>query len=138
MAKTLNPVDFALGMPSALLKWAQSIHKTINGSIDQGVPNGKDSTGNYNSFSDGNSSGVLIRIGASGTSDNKYSWTTSNTPITINHGLFDSQGQPRQPIGVRLESSTKALSVYQPTTATTTEIFLSPTDATSYATVYVY
>jgi hypothetical protein len=132
MAKTLNPVDFARGMPAQLLQWAQSVHKQINGSLSMGEPIGKDSTGNYNAFNQGNTSGVLIRIGASGTSGNSYAWTTTGTGISINHGLL------KQPIGFHLVNSDKSLNIWQTVTPDVNTITLAPSDATANATVYVF
>ena len=130
MAKTQNPVS--AGVSGDTLRWAQSVHQTLNGAVDMGVPTGaKDSTGNYSKFSQGNTSGELIRIGAA-SSTQAVKWTTSNTAITIKHGL------QRQPIGVHLVNSDKALQIWQPTTATTTSIFLAPSDATANATIYVF
>jgi hypothetical protein len=131
MAKTQNPVS--AGVVGETLRWAQSVHKILNGAVDMGVPTGsKDSTGNYSEFSQGNGSGVLIRIGASGSVGVANKWTTTGTAITINHGL------QRQPIGVHLVNSDKQLQIWQPTTPTTVSIFLAPSDATANATVYVF
>ncbi len=139
MAKTLNPVDFARELPTSTLRWAQSLHKIVNGGVDMGVPTKKDATGNYNTFSQGNASGVLVRIGAHGSTGNKLTWAAgAGTPVTIQHGLVDSQNQPRQPIGVHLVASDKDLRVWQPTTPTTESIFLAPSDPTANATVYVF
>jgi hypothetical protein len=129
MAKTQNPVS--AGVSGDTLRWAQSVHQTLNGNVDMGIPTGKDATGNWSEFGQGNSSGVLIRIGAaSSTQANK--WTTTGTAIAVNHGL------QRQPIGVHLVNSDKQLQVWQPTTATATYIYLAPSDATVNATVYVF
>lgn len=136
MAKTLNPVS--TGLTGETLRWAQSAHKILNGAIDMGIPTEKDTTGNYNEFSQGNTSGVLIRIGAHGTIGNVYVWGTSSVAITINHGLVNSANKPRQPIGVHLVNSDKALQIWQPTTATTTSVFLAPSDASANATVYIF
>lgn len=132
MSKSVNPNDFALGMPTQQLKWAQSTHQVLNGQIDQGTPTSKDSTGNWNAFANPNINGVLIRIGASGTADNKYAWTTSNTPIMINHGL------QRQPIGVRLENNDKDVRIFQPTVADETNVYVAPTDATANCTLFIF
>lgn len=136
--KSLNPQDFALGLPAGQLRWALSEHKVIQGGIDMGIPQSKDSTGNYNTFDQGNTNGVLVRVGASGSSDNKNAWTTSNTQIAINHGLTDSNGQPRQPVGVHLVNSNKQLTIWQPTTPDTTNVYVAPSDATAYATLYIF
>lgn len=138
MAKTLNPVDFARELATNTMRWAQSVHKILNGAVDMGVPTQKDATGNYNTFSQGNASGVLIRIGANGSSGNTIIWAAAAAPITIQHGLVDSMNQPRQPIGVHLVNSDKDLRVWQPTAPTTANIFLAPSDNTANATVYVF
>jgi hypothetical protein len=91
MAKTLNPVDFARELPANTLRWAQSLHKVLNGAVDMGVPTAKDPTGNYNTFSQGNGSGILIRIGAHGSSGNNVTWGTTATPVTININLLTAQ-----------------------------------------------
>jgi len=133
MSQSLNPVDFAMGMPRALLQWAQSLHKTVNGQIEMGLPIGKDATGNYSQFSPSNTSGTLIRIGASGgASGNSNNWSTSSTGIVINHGLL------KQPIGCHLVSSDKQLVIWQTQTPNSQNIYLAPSDATANATVYVF
>ena len=136
--KTLNPNDFAMGFPASLLRWAQSIYNSINGQIDFGVPNGKDSSGNYNFWDNPNCSGVLVRVSPFGNTDNKYIWVATNTAIPINHGLVDQNRKPRQPIGVILVNSNKDLRIYQPTTPDTTNVYVAPTDNTSYATLYIF
>lgn len=138
MAKTLNPVDFARELPTATMRWAQSLHKIVNGGVDMGVPTQKDNTGNYNTFTQGNTSGVLIRIGAHGSSGNAITWGVVATAIPIQHGLVDSKNQPRQPVGVHLVNSDKDLRVWMPTAPNTVDIFLAPSDATANATVYVF
>ena len=138
MTASKNPVDWALGMPRQQQEWAISVHKTLNGLVDQGVPVSKDSTGNFSEFTTGNTSGVLIRVGASGASGYKYNWTASNTPITINHGLLDSNGQPRQPIGVHIVNKNKAMDVYMPTSPNDQTAQVSPTDATATVTLYFF
>lgn len=129
--KTQNPVNI-LGVPKQLLQWAQTLHLTLNGGITHGTPTSKDSTGNYNKFEKDNMDGVLIRIGASGTVDNENAWTTTGVGIAVNHGLL------RQPVGCHLVSSDKALSIWQPVLADINTITLAPSDATAYATVYVF
>jgi hypothetical protein len=136
--QSLNPVDMSMGLPRQQVQWAQSVHKTINGGLQHGVPTGKDSTGNYNTFKKGNLDGVLVRVGASGTTDNEYAWSTSNTAIDINHGLVDSNGKPRQPVGVHVVNKDKAGDVYVTTAPGTSTISISPTDATANMTLYIF
>jgi hypothetical protein len=136
--KTLDPSNFALGLPSGQLKWAQSQHGAVNGQLDLGVPQSKDSSGNFNTFKDGNSNGILIRVSPNGGIDNENSWGAINTAIPINHGLLDQNRNPRQPVGVHLVSSDKALSIWQPTTPDTKNVYVAPSDPTAYATLYVF
>ncbi len=138
MSKTQNPSDMSLGLPASQLRWAQSLHKAVNGGLDMGQPTSKDSSGNYNAFQNPNMNGVLVRISPSGGIDNPNAWSTSNTAIKINHGLVDSNGSPRQPVGVHLVNSNKALSIYQPTTPDETYAYVAPSDATSYATLWIF
>jgi hypothetical protein len=132
MAKSVDPRDMALGLPRLQQQWAESVHSLINGGIDKGIPQSKDSTGNYNTFLPGNENGVLIRVGASGSTDNKYVWTSSSTPIVINHGLL------RQPVGAHLVSSNKSLNIWITSSPTVDSISIAPSDATAYATIYIF
>ncbi len=138
MARSVNPVDMAMGLPRQQLQWAQSVHNVVNGGLDQGVPTGKDATGNYNTFTQGNANGQLVRVGASGSTGNQYTWSSSNAPITINHALVDSNGNPRQPIGVHVVNKSKSMDVYMPVAPGTTSVTVSPTDATAHATLYIF
>ena len=135
MTQSINPVDMAMGLPRQQLQWAQSIHQTVNGSLDMGnvLPGGLDTTGTPANFNKGNGSGVLIRIGASGTTNGpKYNWTTSGTGISINHTL------QRQPIGFHVVDSDKPLTVHRTVVSDSTQITLAPSDATANATVYIF
>jgi len=130
--KTQDPADRSLALAPPQLKWAQTVHKVINGNIEPGIPQTKDSSGNWNTFQRANTSGVLIRVGANGTTDNKYSWAGVGAAIDINHGL------QRQPIGAHLVSSNKDLRIWIPATPTSDIIQIAPSDNTSYATIYIF
>jgi hypothetical protein len=132
MAVTVNPRDMALGLPRLQQQWAESVHSALNGGLDHGIPQNKDSTGNYNTFAQGNLNGVLIRVGASGSTDNKYSWTTSGTGVAINHGL------KRQPVGAYLVASNKLLVIWETVTPDQNNITIAPSDATAYATIFIF
>lgn len=96
-----------------------------------GVPTGTDSTGVYNTFDTGNSSGVLLRVGAS-TSSEAIKWTTTGTSIAISHGLG------RQPIGFKIVDKDKPVDVSRTAPPTSTIINLAPTDATANVTLYIF
>jgi hypothetical protein len=120
------------------MEWAISVHQILNGGISLGQAISKDSNGVYNEFNQDNSTGVLLRIGPSGGTEQKYNWTTSNTGIAINHNLVDLSKKPRQPIGFHVVDSDKQVSVYRTATPTDTTINLAPTDATATVTVYIF
>lgn len=130
--QTQNPSDRSLTLTAAQLKWAQTLHQTVNGGIEPGIPQSKDTSGNWSTFEKANTSGVLIRVSPRGTSDNTYSWAAVGAPITINHGL------QRQPIGAHLVSSDKDLRIWIPATPTKDTIQIAPSDNTSYATIYIF
>ena len=138
MSVSQNPVDMAMGLPRQQLQWAQSVHKVLNGQITFGIPTSKDATGNYNEFTQDNTSGQLIRVGASGSTGNKYNWTTSNTMIKLNHSLVDSQNKPRQPVGVHIVNKDKTVDVYLPQSPDENYVYISPTDATANCTLYIF
>jgi hypothetical protein len=96
-----------------------------------GTPTSKDLTGQYNEFQKGNGSGVLIRIGATGSTGNAYTWPSSGN-LVINHGLL------RQPIGCHIVSSDKQLTHCQPVAPDENNITLLPSDPTANATIYVF
>ena len=130
--QTQDPSDRVLQLTPAQLKWAQTLHKTVNGNIEPGIPQSKDSSGNWSTFAKANTSGVLIRVSPNGSTDNKYSWAGVSAGISINHGLL------RQPIGAHLVSSDKDLRIWIPVTPTSDIIQIAPSDNTAYATIYIF
>jgi|SRR5215472_11767011 len=113
------------------LRWAQSVDRTLSGGIDMGTPTGKNSAGVYNTFDKGNSSGVLFRVGANGSSES-YTWDSSGN-LTIMHGLG------RQPVGFQIMDIDKAsVSVHRTAVPTDQQIVLQSSDKTANATIYVF
>jgi hypothetical protein len=142
--KSVNPTNMAMGLPRQQLQWAQSVHQSLNGGIDMGVPQTTNSSGFYNTFEKGNSDGVLVCIGPSGGSE-QYNWTTAGTPIVISHGLIDAQRNPRQPIGFKIVDSrwdgtgpSPMLYQHPSTPPTTTTISIAPTNAGVGHTIYIF
>jgi hypothetical protein len=129
--KPYDPNSFAHELPMNHRQWTQSIQQTLVGNVDMGTPTSKDATGQFNKFDKGNGSGILIRIGAAGSTGNKYTWPATGNLI-INHGLL------RQPVGCHLVNSDKQLTFCQPTVPDENSITLTPSDPTSNATVYVF
>src|SRR5215831_18767751 len=116
--KTYNPSVLSNRVDNETRIWMQSVHKTLNSGVDMGVPalNGsqsKDGTVNagvYTQFDRGNSSGVLIRVAASGLTGTgaSYNWPTSIAQsVVITHGLG------RQPIGFYVVDKDGPIDVYR-------------------------
>lgn len=129
--KVLNPQHMQAEITPEHLRWAQSVHKSLTGGVDMGIPTGTNSAGVYNTFDKGNSSGVLIRVGAASSSE-AIKWTASNTAIAINHGLG------RQPIGFKIVDKDKSMDVFRTAPPDNNVISLAPTDATANVTVYIF
>ena len=112
------------------LKWAQSVDKVLSAGIDMGEATGVDSSGVYNTFKQSNSTGVLIRVGANGSTE-PVQWDSSGA-VTVNHALN------RQPIGFKLVDKDGAVDVYRTAVPTDTQIQLQTTDKTINTTVYIF
>ena len=127
-----DPNTFAPSLPTTQKQWAQSVHQVLTGNVDMGTPtSSKDSTGQYNEFQKGNGSGVLIRVGATGSIGNANTWPSSGN-LVVNHELL------RQPIGCHIVSSDKQLTLCQPVAPDKNNITLLPSDPTANATIYVF
>lgn len=139
MGQTFNPATLNQELSRQQFQWAQSLHTNINGDIDMGTiateaPGAIDATGTPANFNKGNGSGVLIRVGASGSKNGPlYNWTTTGTGVVINHNLG------RQPIGFHVVDSDKAnFTAFRTQTATDVTISLAPSDATVNSTIYIF
>lgn len=140
MAKTLNPSSFIHTLTDPMKKWVQSVHKELNGSVDMGSPAPGSPVGTGinagvpGQYQKGNSSGVLIRIAAHGSSGTGASntWAGTGVGIVINHGLL------RQPVGFKIVDKDKAVDVYRTAAPDPNQITLASTDNTASVTVYVF
>jgi hypothetical protein len=132
MAKNVSSVDFTQSLPIQHRKWTQSVDEVLNGGVTLGVPIGKNNAGVFNEFSPDTSNGVLIRVGANGTTEQKYIWGAIGTGIAINHGL------QRQPIGFKIVDKDKTVDVWRTVTPTINTITLAPSDNTVNVTLYIF
>ena len=130
MTKVLNPQHFQAKITPEHMRWTQSVYKTLNAGVDMGVPLSQNTAGVYNKFQQGNSSGILLRIGATGGSES-YNWPASGS-LVINHGLG------RQPIGFKIVDKDKTVDVFRTAAPTVQTITLQPTDHTANVTVYIF
>jgi hypothetical protein len=126
----INPQHMQAKITPEHLRWAQSVHDTLSGGVDMGVPTGKNSAGVYNTFDTGNSSGVLIRIG-SNSSTEATKWDSTGA-VTVNHGLN------RQPIGFKLVDKDGTVDVWRTAVPTTTQIALKASLNSVNVTVYIF
>lgn len=138
MPKTFNPSSFLMQLTDQMQVWVQSVHKTINGNMDLGVPLKQCPTagtnfGVYTQFDKGNGSGILVRVDAHGSTGTgaSYTWPAAGA-LTISHGLG------RQPIGFKLVDCDKDVRVFRTASPTTKEILLQPTDTTASVTLYIF
>jgi hypothetical protein len=132
MAKSQNPNDMGRDVPRLQLQWSQTVHQVLNGGVTLGLPTSKNQAGVYNEFTQDTSDGVLIRIGAAGTTEQKYLWTTPGTGVVINHGL------QRQPIGFKIVDKDKTVDVWRTAVPDKDTIILAPSDSTVNVTLYIF
>lgn len=138
--KPYDPNTFAHTLPPVHRQWLQSVQQVLTGNVDMGTPTGNApstagvNAGVYTQFEQGNSSGILVRIAATGVSGTgaPYNWNGAGASITINHGLN------RQPIGFHVVDMDKAVQVYRTEPPTTENIILAPSDDTASVTVYIF
>jgi hypothetical protein len=138
--KPYDPNTFAPSLPTVHRQWIQTVQQTLTGNVDMGTPTGNAPTsagvnaGVYTQFEQGNGSGILIRIAASGVLNTgaSYNWAGTGTGIVINHGL------QRQPIGFHVVDQDKAVQVYRTAPPTNQTVTLASSDNTASVTVYVF
>lgn len=126
----INPSNINFNKHDGALRNAQSVFKVLNGGVQEAQPTSTDTLGVYNRFEADNGSGVMLRIGASGSTE-PIKWVASNVGLVINHGLH------RQPIGFQLWDKDKTCDVYRTAVPTIDTITLACTDATVNVTVYI-
>lgn len=133
--KPINPTLDNIKTPQSALRQAQSTYKALNNGLELAVPVGQDSTGAYSKFEPGNSSGIMIRIGAFGSTNGQYQWPSApNTALVINHGLL------KQPLGFHVTDVDGNATVYRVSGATLdfNHISLAITDTSVNATVFIF
>ena len=128
--KTLSSQHMQWKITPEHLKWAQNVDKAFNGNVDMGVPTGTDSSGVYNKFEQGNSTGVLVRVGANGSSES-VQWDATGA-VTIQHGLG------RQPIGFKIVDKDGTVDVWRTAVPTDKQITLKSSSPSTNVTLYVF
>ena len=139
MSQSLNP-EAVVGIPASQQRLAISVHKVLNGGLDQAVAIAQEpatagiNAGVPSQFKQANMNNQYIRIAASGVTNTNasYNWTTSGTGIVINHSLG------RIPIGFKVADKDKTVDVYRTDVSTKTTITVAPTDATASVTLEIF
>lgn len=133
MSRPVTPSLEAVKSPTGLLRTMKSTTKILNGGLTYGTPTGvKDSTGVYSKFDTDNINNAIFRIGANGTTNGQYQWSSGGT-VTIAHGL------QRQPVGFKILDKDAACDVYRTGGApTTTLITLTCSITTANVTVEIF
>jgi len=130
MTAPINPQHFQAKISPEHLRVMQSFYKTLKGGVDMGVAVGKNAAGVYNSFEQGNSNGVLVRIGANSSSE-QYKWSGGST-VTVTHGLG------RQPIGFKIVDQDANATIWRTAVPTTTTLALQSSSNAVNVTVYIF
>jgi hypothetical protein len=114
-----------------MLRWAQSIFKSMFGNIALAEGNTTDSNGIYTTFNVDNGNGIMMRVGASGSSL-RNKWDAGTSQVTLNHALG------RQPIGFIVCDIDKNAVIWRVNPPTSGIMQLEISDNTANATVYIF
>lgn len=110
-----------------------SVNKVLLGNVSMGNPIGFDTSGQPSQFTQDNTDGVMIRVGANANPNSLPNfWVSGPTLITHNLG--------RVPIGYYITRKNKTCDVFDGTVASwsLTKISLQITDITADTTVYIF
>lgn len=131
--RPVNPSMEAVKTPAGNLRVLKSVAETLNGALSYGQPTGdKDSTGVFSKFTPDNVNNVIIRIGANGSTNGQYQWSSGGI-AKINHGL------QRQPVGFKVLDKDATCDVYRTGGAPTVNIIqLTCTDPAANVTVEIF
>jgi hypothetical protein len=114
-----------------VLRWAQSVFKSLNAGLTFASPTAQAAGGVYNKFVQDNFDGVMLYIGANA-SGATITWAATNVGQAINHGLH------RQPIGFLVTYKDKTVDVYSTATPDVNNITLATTDDTVNTIVFIF
>jgi len=130
----LKPIDPSIvhftNFPG-VLRWAQSVFKTLVSNTALAEGNVQDSNGIYTSFNVDNGNGIMFRVGAVGTGL-PYEWDAGTSQVTINHALG------RQPIGFILCDIDGNANVWRINPPTSSLMQLQISDNTVSVDVYIF
>lgn len=129
----MKPIDPSIVhiKDKGILRWAQSVFKTLTSNTALATGNLTDSNGIYTSFNVDNGNGIMFRIGAVG-SGLTYEWDAGTAKVTINHALG------RQPIGFILCDIDGKATVWRVNPPTSSLMQLQIDDNTVNVDVYIF
>lgn len=114
-----------------VLRWSQSVYKSLNGGISIATGHSTDANGVYNTFDTTNGSGKMVRIGASGSTE-PLKWNAGTSQVTITHQLGT------KPTGFHVTDLDGDARVWRVGTPTNTSITLQISNNAINATVYIF
>lgn len=114
-----------------MLRWAQSIFKSLYAGIALAEGQQQDSNGIYNTFAVDNGNGIMFRIGATGSGlPNKWDGVTAI--VTLNYQLG------RSPIGFIVCDLDANAVIWRMAPGTATSMTLKTSNTAVNATVYIF
>ncbi|HEY1645812.1 MAG TPA: hypothetical protein VGF75_05585 [Candidatus Saccharimonadales bacterium] len=126
----INPSTSNINSFPNVLRWAQSVYKTIVRGISFALGNGSDSTGVYNTFDITNGDGIMVRVGASGGAE-PIQWDgSSQADIAL---LLN-----RKPTGWIVCDIDKSATIWRVGAPTPTLLTLQTSDVTCSITVWIF
>lgn len=127
----INPSTSNMNTFANVLRWAQSVYKTLTGGISFALGNGSDTNNVFNTFDITNGDGIMVRVGAAGGTEH-YQWDGSSQ-VDI-----DVSTLGRKPTGWILCDVDKSCNIWRYAAPTTTDLFLQTSDSTCSITVWIF
>lgn len=126
----INPQLGSLTNFTKVTQWAQSVYRTLNRGISLALGKNSDSSGVFNTFDITNGDGIMVRIGATGSSE-PITWDGSaQATIALLLG--------RKPTGWILCDIDKSATIWRTVPPTPTQLILQTSDVTCSITVWIF
>lgn len=127
----INPAKLQLTNPQQLGRWAQSVFASLKTGIMLAEGNVTDSNNVFNTFNADNGNGIMIRVGATGSSlPNK--WNAGTSQVVLDHALM------RLPVGFIVCDLDANAVIWRAANSTTSNMTLQTNNTAVNATVYIF
>lgn len=114
-----------------MLRWAQSVFKSLNAGVALAEGHTTDSSGIYTTFNVDNGNGIMFRIGSAASSlTNK--WNAGTSQVNLNHALA------RAPIGFIVCDLDANAIIWRAANPTSSHMLLQTSNTACNATVYIF